>query len=146
MLYDGFYRTANNGQTWTKVSNVELAHGVATLIRVPNGTLYVSGSHYLQRSTDNGLSWQSVAAYSQDEYMAVVHDGTIFVHVPSNTGTNSVSPDPPYYRSPISDGINWIAWPQPGILVNGPAMMELDPVRRILYSANWAAGVYKIQL
>jgi photosystem II stability/assembly factor-like uncharacterized protein len=146
VLYNGFYRTEDAGQTWMKVSDVELSHGVATLVRVPNGTLYVSGSHNLQRSTDNGLSWESVAPNSPDEYMAVVHDGNYLITCPSNTGNNTADPDPPYYRSPVDDGLTWTPWPEPGILPNGPAMMDFDPIRRILYSANWAVGVFKLQL
>lgn len=146
VLYDGFYRTTDSGQTWSKVSDVELAHGVATLIRVPNGTLYVSGSHNLQRSTDDGVTWQTVAPTSPDEYMGIVHDGEYLYASPSNTGHNTVDPDPPYYRSRIDDGLTWTAWTEPGVLENGPAMMAFDPTRRILYSANWAAGVFRLQL
>ena len=53
----------------------------------------------------------------------------------------------PYYVSSESDGTQWTPY-QGGAqkFGNGPYMMRFDPVNKILYSANWGAGLWALKV
>jgi photosystem II stability/assembly factor-like uncharacterized protein len=144
---DGFWRTTNSGQSWTQVTAHNMQHGGTQLYRAANGVLYVGAQGQILRSTDDGQSWNEVGPNAgADGYYAIMGDGTTMWAQSANTGGNTSDPDPPYYSSPESDGVNWspynanLTFPD-----NGPMSMVFDSVNGIIYSSNWLAGVWRLK-
>ncbi len=81
-----------------------------------------------------------------DGYYQVIGDGNALYAQESNTGANSVGPQP-YITSPETDGKNWSPY-QGGAqtFADGPYSMRFDPIRRVLYSSNWRTGVWALKV
>src|SRR6185437_168030 len=102
---DGFWRTADGGKSWIKVSPVM---GGAGIYRSTNGAWYVGASHSLLRSTDNGRSWTAVGPQIGSLYLAVVGDGKNLYTQPSQTF--DITPPTHYYYSLESSGTQWVQY------------------------------------
>ncbi len=142
--WDGFWRTTNGGVNWTQVSTHNMQHGADELYRASNGAYYVGAANTLLRSTDNGASWTPVGPSTRDGYNAVIGDGTTLYAQPANTGSNSTGPNH-YYTSSESDGTSWHVY-NSQTFSDGPMSMAYDPLNHIVYSSNWRAGVWRLQL
>lgn len=144
----GFYRTENGGQSWTRVSSPKGAihGGTAELYFARNGAIYSGANNTMLRSTDRGLTWTAVGPTTQDGFYQVIGDGNVLYGQPANTGWNTTTPQP-YFSSPESDGVTWTAY-QGGAQTfrDGPNVMRFDSVNRILYSANWRAGLWALKV
>jgi hypothetical protein len=144
---DGFWLTDNSGRSWRKVSDALMQHGANQMYRTRGGNLLIGAYRTMMLSTDDGRSWTPVGPTMQDGYNAIVGDGEFLYAQPANTGLNTIDPDPPYYISAETDGVNWV--PYNGgeqVFANGPMAMAFDPVNRVIYSSNWGAGVWRLQL
>jgi len=61
-----------------------------------------------------------------------------------NGGDNSTGPAS-YITSPESDGTTWTDYSAQKF-TDGPYRMAFDPTNRIIYSANWNAGVWALKV
>jgi hypothetical protein len=147
----GIYRTVNAGTSWGKVSTEDAVHGGAFLYRAKNGTLYLGGNGFPLRSTDNGLTWHKTqTGLPYGGYYSVQGDGKYLYTTKSGPFAGPATPgqfDQPYFVSLESDGLTWTPY-QGGAQTfpNGPYFMVFDSVDRILYSANWAAGLWALKV
>ena len=142
----GFYRTTNSGASWTKVSNENLQHGGGQLYRASTGVLYTGALHTMLRSTDNGASWTPVGPTTQDGFNGIIGDGTTLYAQRANTGFATTG-DQSYVVSPETDGITWTQQNNGAQkFADGPLNMVFDPTNRIIYSTNWRAGVWKLNV
>src|SRR5258708_1800069 len=102
------------------------------------------------KSTDTGSTWQDITTgLPYGYYDAIRGDGINLYTWPSfPTGANNG--DGSSYTLP-EDGSR-PAWQLlnsqktcSNSFCNGPASMAYDPVNHLLYSANWLAGVWRLQ-
>jgi hypothetical protein len=133
----GFWRTTNRGDTWTKVSNHNMAHGGSQLYRASTGVLYAASWDEVLRSTDNGASWNAIPG-TPTFCTGIGGDGT---YIYAHKGYNSKNGAQPFMRSLETDGLNWEPYTAGGAVMNGPFEMAFDPVNNILYSASWYDGI-----
>ena len=97
------------------------------------------------RSMDNGLTWQQLNNAPFSYYYTVYGDGTTLYTGAAYTGTNGGKPQP-FYTSPESDGLTWTVMAGEQNFIDGPYMMRLDSANRIMYAANWGAGLLALKL
>ena len=96
------------------------------------------------RSTTTDKRSRSWDPKSQDGYYAIIGDGTNMYTQLANTGGNTIG-DQPYLTSLESDGITWTAY-NAQKFADGPYRMAFDSTNRIVYSANWNAGVWALKV
>jgi hypothetical protein len=141
----GYFRTANAGVSWTKVSDHLMQHGGVGAFYSKTGALYVGAVSQILRSTDNGLTFDPVGPSSQDGYYAVIGDGSSLYAQVGNTGANSTGTGQPYITSRETDGTVWTSY-NSQTFSGGPYRMAFDEVKRIVYSANWNDGVWALEV
>jgi hypothetical protein len=132
---NGHWRTTDSGETWTKVTDVSMQHGGGAKYYTSEGVLYISSAQGVLKSTDNGESFTQIGP--QQAYLSVIGDGTrLFTgqHFNSRFVTALESNDSEWSEFNMQD------------FDEGPFEMAIDPVNRILYSANIRAGVYALKL
>ena len=147
----GIWRTENSGSTWSHVANFDQTHGMQSLYRSVNKALYMGSVGKVFRSLDNGRSWSDTGAQSSgDGYGGIWGDGTHIWAMLANTGTAVFGP----YRwqtlaeadstSSPSDS-HWSVFGS-ATYSDGPARVIYDPVNKVLYSSQWGAGVFKLDV
>jgi hypothetical protein len=141
---NGFWRTTDAGTTWKQVSTTDMQHGGTSNYYSKTGVLYVGGLGYILRSADNGLTFELVGTRTQDGYYAIIGDGNSLYSLWGNGGDNTTGPQS-YMTSPESDGTMWSDY-NTQKFTNGPYRMAFDSVNRIVYSANWNAGVWALKV
>jgi hypothetical protein len=142
---DGYWRTTDSGTTWAQVSTINMQHGGTAAYVSKSGALYVGALSNILRSRDNGLTFTAVAPQTSDGYYAVIGDGNVLYTQFGNTGGNGGGTDRPYITSSESDGTTWTPY-NAQKFSDGPYRMAFDPVNRIVYSANWNAGVWALRV
>jgi hypothetical protein len=149
--YDGIHRTEDAGDSWEKVADFDMTHGMEQLYRASSGALYLGSVGKIFRSTDNGKSWSDTGAQSSgDGYGGLVGDGTHVWAMLSNTGAGAFGP----YKwqmlpeDDVTSSPENSAWEFYGDTTYpaGPNHMLFDPVNKIVYSANWGTGVLRLKL
>ncbi len=149
---NGLWRTTNSGQTWTQVNSTNIAPGgTAALYRNPvTSALYVAIWNGILKSTDDGVTWQTImTGLPYAEYETVFGDGVNLYTAPSNPGLgDNGQAHGPWYTA-REDGST--AWSGVGTtttcdnaVCNGPVQMAYDATNRLMYSANWDAGVWVV--
>jgi hypothetical protein len=145
---DGYWRTTNSGGSWSQVTTNSSGHGGAAFSYTPSGVLYTGGTGYPQRSTDNGITWTTVSTGLPFRYYYNVwNDGTTLYTSPSYPSTigggGSGAGQQPMFVSAITDGATYTAF-KGGAQTwdNGPYSMRYDATNCIVYTANWANGVW----
>jgi hypothetical protein len=137
---DGYWRTTDGGERWTRVSPVEIVHGGGDIYYASDGVLYASGAQNL-RSEDNGESWDEVG----ESGSAIFGDGHRLY-----SGRLLLESPEPLSTSLESDGRSWGPAPDDeGGRVgfhSGPFEMAFDPVNRIVYASNWTDGLWAMPL
>jgi membrane fusion protein, macrolide-specific efflux system len=136
----GTYRTLDSGAHWSKVSAED---SQADNLLAVDGVLYLPAPSGLMRSTDHGATWQTIGPSGS----AVVDDGArLYTQESAPGGGRGV----PVYSAPVNDPSNWGAFGMQTMCIgancNGAGWMQFDPANRIIYSSNWAGGVWKLQL
>jgi hypothetical protein len=144
---EGFWRTTDAGQNWTKVSEYNECHGGnGKPYYAKNGVLYSGAGNYPLRSTDNGLTWKQITAgFPNSSYYAITGDGTTIYTMKS--AYFGAKPLPSFMASPEADGLNWQPYESGAqTFVDGPIMLSFDPVNRIMYAASWEAGLWALKV
>jgi hypothetical protein len=143
---NGFWRTTDAGTSWTQVETWGTAHGGHAIYYAKNGTLYAGGYQYPVRSTDNGLTWKQISTGLPYAYYYTVQGDGKSLYTMRSYADNGARYNEPYQTSPETDGATWTPY-QAGAqkFDNGPATMVFDPTDRILYSANWTAGLWALE-
>jgi hypothetical protein len=144
----GMFMTADSGQTWKNVSTLGTIHGgIRELYYTKSGVVYSGANYQMARSTDKGLTWTAVGPKFGSGYYQVIGDGNNLYAQVANTGGNGTGSDQPYLTSAESDGVTWTPY-QAGAqkFSDGPYQMTFDAVSRIIYSANWCAGVWALKV
>ncbi len=143
---DGFWRTTNRGSTWTRAVGIDtnMSHGGFRPTIVGN-VLYVGGHGALFRSTNQGASFVQVGPSGCCGYMSIANDGEKLWIIDSYpNGQPGVLNSPvSYYTSPVNDGVNWTKR-NDRTFPNGANGYHYDSANKILYTANWQQGVWKI--
>ncbi len=144
---NGFWRTTNAGGSWLQVSTNAGVHGGVNMYRSKTGALYTGGFAYPQRSTDNGVTWTSANNGMPFAYYQAVHgDGNLLYATPA-CACSGVGGSHPYFVSAEDDGLNWKPYENgEQTFGNGPFTMEFDPINRIMYTVQWAAGVWALKV
>jgi hypothetical protein len=146
---NGMWRTTDGGADWTQLNGLGSGHGGAMIYYAKTGVLYSGGNNQMQRSTDNGVTWAAIGPRYQDQYYCIIGDGNLLYAQAGNTGNNTIGLQP-YICSPETDGVNWSAYNPLNTgaqtFRNGPYRMRFDKVNRIIYSANWNAGVWALKV
>jgi photosystem II stability/assembly factor-like uncharacterized protein len=138
---DGYWRTTDGGDSWTKVINSNMSHGGGGCYRASTGYYYVSTYDRVHRSTDGGATWQELEQTPKFT-STVFGDGTwLYAHKGYNT-TNVA----PYVRSLETDGLNWEEFTSAGAVLDGPREMVMDSVNGILYAASWGSGLMALKI
>jgi hypothetical protein len=141
---DGLWRTADGGHTWTHVSPLGRADGPWGLYHAANGIWYAGGQYRLLRSADDGRSWTAVGPGAGiGAYYTVIGDGR---YVYAQPAVSFVNPNPThYFYAPERGGTTWAQY-NGQTFSDGPFSMAYDPVNHVVYSSNWNAGVWKLQV
>jgi len=126
----GYYRTSDAGQTWTKVTDVSMAHGGSQIYYASRDVLYLSGEK-IQKSTDNGKTWTHIAPFNY--YLSVMGDGT---RLYSGAGGG-----PKILTATLANDTNWTDFNEQTFKA-GPYEMTFDAARSIMYSANAQGGLW----
>jgi photosystem II stability/assembly factor-like uncharacterized protein len=132
----GYWRTANSGEKWDKVSNTNIQHGGGTIYYSKSGVLYASGSPTNLRSLDDGLTFSPINKNSG--YTAIFGDGTTLYTAPC------FGPSP-FLVSPETDGETWTDQNEQ-TFVQGPFEMAFDHENGIVYNASWNAGMWALKV
>lgn len=145
----GMWRTTDAGESWTKVSDSSVPHGGGEIYYSPTGVLYAGATPYPIKSTDNGATWEAFGGESGlafSYYYTVYGDGTTLYTAPAYTGTNAGVPQP-FFTASEADGGPFTEYAG-GVqeFIDGPYIMRFDSANRIMYGANWGAGLLAMKL
>jgi hypothetical protein len=144
---NGFWRTNDAGQSWQQVSSqAGIPHGGNDIYYTATGILYAGAAQYPIRSHDNGASWEQVSTgLSYWYYYTVQGDGKRLYTQLSFTGDNGGQGLKPYMTSLESDGSTWTQY-NDQTFSDGPFIMRFDAINRVMYSANWDAGLWALEV
>ena len=156
---DGMWKTTNSGTSWAQASTVDMQHGGDNLICTkklsggycdPTGIEYVGALHEILQSTDGSSSFTVQTPESTiNGYYDIGYDGFYLLAQPANTGNNAGVGADDYKTSLATDGATWT---DTGVstcfngICDGPYSFTYDPVSNVMYSSNWGAGLWKLQL
>jgi hypothetical protein len=150
--YNGIWRTENAGSSWTQVATWNMTHGQNQMYRsVVTGALYLGSVGEVYRSLDNGRTWSATGAQSTgDGYGGIVGDGVNIWTMLANTGAAAFGPYqwqslPETDQTSAPGASHWSVYGAE-TYIDGPYEMHFDSAHRILYSAQWGAGLWKLQL
>jgi photosystem II stability/assembly factor-like uncharacterized protein len=147
----GIWRTENSGSTWSHVGNFDQTHGMQSLYRSANNALYMGSVGKIFRSLDNGRTWSDTGAQSSgDGYGGIWGDGTHVWAMLANTGTAVFGP----YRwqslletdSTSSPSNSHWSFFGATTYSDGPGWVIYDPINKVVYSSQWGAGVFKLDV
>lgn len=144
---NGFWRTTDGAASWKQVETWGCPHGGNSIYYASNGALYAGGYQYPVRSTDNGATWSQISSGLGYAYYYTVQGDGNTLYTMKSFADNGAKYGVPYSVSPESDGRTWTAY-QGGAqkFDNGPFTMHFDKVNRIMYSANWNAGIWALKV
>jgi photosystem II stability/assembly factor-like uncharacterized protein len=129
----GVFKSTNFGDSWFPVNNGITAANTLDICFDSEGTIYAaSWSNYLQKSTDKGLTWQSLPnGFEQSYFYTVIADDNDNLLAGTDEGV---------YRS-TNKGESWT---RTALLGSNNFSYRLfkDSTNRI-YSLNYAAGIYR---
>jgi hypothetical protein len=132
----GNWRTSDSGATWTKVTDNNMEHGGGQLYYTKSKVLYAGGYPSMMRSTDNGVSWQTMGP--SGGFMSVYGDGTTLHSGFHQRVAAALS-------SPESDGVTWGNY-NAQVLPDGPFEQAFDSANGILYSARIGGGMWALKV
>jgi hypothetical protein len=134
-----FWRTANAGDTWAKVADLQFHVGG---YNAPDGTMYIGLQDGIARST-NGTEWAPIPD-SGNLVGNIVSDGT---HLYTSNFANCFAWGEdlqPYLVAPADGAEPWTSFPSPGLTQGGVLAIDVD--HRVLYSSNCQDGLWRVVL
>jgi len=143
-LYAGLdlFLTKDSGATWAKVtpsgtwgfSGGEVA--VHSIPRAADGTYFLTSSQGIARSSD-GYSWSVIPMFTKRVVGFAIGGGRLFA---SDAWSTS------YYMASESNPTAWMTIPAPEGLPPeaGAPYVDYDAAHHVLYSANFAAGLWRL--
>jgi photosystem II stability/assembly factor-like uncharacterized protein len=136
----GYYRTTDSGGNWEKVSDEGQAHGGAQHYYSPDGVLYVTTTHGLVKSTNNGESFATLLPTGNtfSQFLGVTGDGTR-LFTGASIGGGLLSAD-------LDDDSSWSNYESVTFTGDGPYEMNFDAAHGILYSADAAGQLWAMKL
>jgi hypothetical protein len=136
---DGFWRTTDGGLSFTLVvQGNNMQHGGGGVYRTKSGTYYTAGTPHVMRSTDSGATWTMLAPSSG--YNSIFGDGALLYTAP----VYPAAMGPTFLKATEADDTTWTAFGP--TLISGPFEMAFDAANRILYAANWNAGLWALKV
>ncbi|HEV8246910.1 MAG TPA: hypothetical protein VGP93_14125 [Polyangiaceae bacterium] len=134
----GGWFTDDEGANWDHVidSGFNGAYGGSTTIA--DGTVYLAGdfSIYMSSSNPLGASWTKIDG--SPHVTVITNDGDHLIA--SNGGT-----DPhPMWMADVGAVNTWTQMTDTPDMGRGANQMAYDPVHHIVYSADWAAGLWRM--
>ena len=131
----GYFRTTDAGQTWKQVTGNSMDHGGAQIYYGKDGTLYVTGTPKVMKSTDNGATWTNVGI-PDGNYLAVaggsarLFSGQHFTGGVMSAKESALDSWAPYGTQPSE------------FKYGGPFQMAFDGANSRLYVASTGAGLW----
>jgi hypothetical protein len=137
---DGYWRTTDAGETWTRVDDAAIVHGGGDSYYSHTGVLYSSAEWGVLRSTNNGESFEVVGP--RYGISTVFGDGTRLYTAPAY-GYGPL----PYMIAPERDGTVWNDYAASQTFeLGGPFEMAFDEVNGIVYASSWTSGVWALRV
>jgi len=165
----GVHFTADGGATWTLVvAQIDATSYAGSTHILPDGTLYIGDSagpifYSAASPTQNppfalyqaptlpvplprlpfttGLSPAVMPLGNSPQVTQIIDDGV------SLYGSNNLGPGAPFFTAKLTDTTTWTQMPDEicaGAVCRGSNEMAYDAVHHIVYSANWAAGLWRL--
>ena len=143
----GTWRTTNAGASWTKVDNNEHPHGAEQIYQPDtNGVMYMAGSYStggwgVQRSTDYGVTWNSVGAKGAQTVVWGTPSRVYSMFGWSINGSNA-----PGFQSAPQPGTSWsTASSTPANFTGGPHSIAVlyDGTHYIFVGGMGLSGVWR---
>lgn len=141
----GMWRTADAGQTWTRVSEEQDNHGGFYANYSAQGFLYVGVANGIARSTDNGVSWTLMREGLGGWYYGAVSDGNFLYTGQAYVGVENTAPIMVSPEGGADEGTTWTAY-NDQVMREGPFRMVVEPQGRIIYAASWGAGAWALKI
>ncbi len=135
---NGFWRTQDAGKTWEQVMANNIVHGGNDIYYAKTGTVYSGSVTNLQRSEDNGITWEALEP--RHGYSTIHGDGKYLYAAPAY-GKGPV----PYVYSLETDGETWTELSDQTFDNGGPYEMSFDPLGKVIYSSNWHTGLWAMK-
>ena len=138
-MAEGAWYTSDGGTTWSEVIKQHFGGGYSGSTNIaPDGTVYLAGTNPLFSSRSNplGSSWTNVG--NSPNLSSVKDDGvSLFGSYSWDTSGQ------PFYTAKLSNPTAWTHMQTPQI-GRGSDEMAYDATHHIMYSANWAAGLWRL--
>jgi hypothetical protein len=139
---NGFWRTADAGKTWNKVSDARAPHGGSQFYYAKDGTLYTGAQQMPQVSKDNGLTWKPVPGVAGGSYFPIVFGtGSMLFTMGFNNGEGNY-----FQTSDEADGTRWISNTEHGKTAGTTFDLDYDQVNQILYAPSLGGGIWVLRM
>jgi hypothetical protein len=141
---NGLWRSTDQGESWAKIPDVQVAHAGGQLYRSPNGDVFLGSGNGVLHSEDAGLTWTLLPG-SGSLVSGVAGDGRNIwssSSYPYNPGDRP-GPHAPFMRATEGDPRSWSSFDSPE-MTSGANRMFYDPDHKLLYTANWWEGVKRV--
>jgi hypothetical protein len=138
---DGYFRTSDAGENWTRVTGsglpVEMGstHGGGQAHYGSDGTLYVTASNGIIKSTDNGVSWANIGP--NGGHLAVTGDGTNLYACQQYSAHMQTATE--------ANDSNWGDYPNGPELDEGVFHFSFDEQNGIVYAADMTTGFWALK-
>ncbi len=145
----GTWRTADGGNSWTRVDGNEHPHGQMQIYQPDaSGVVFMAGfhssrGHGVLRSTDFGQTWRHVGANTEQ---AIVFGTPKTVYASFAWACASCDVDPNMQSAPAPGLTDWQRLPRPPEMAIGAAQTAtiFDGKNYIIVSANWKGGLWRL--
>lgn len=141
---NGLWRSTDEGESWTRIPDVSIAHAGGQLYRSPNGGIFLGSGSGVLHSEDEGLTWTLLPG-SGSLISGVAGDGrriwasSAYPYNPSDRP----GPHEPFLHATEADPSNWSRFDSP-MVTSGANRMVYDADHKLLYTANWWEGVKRV--
>ena len=144
----GTWRTADGGNSWTRVDSSEHLHGQAQIYQPDtSGVIFMAGlssglGNGLLRSTDFGQTWKHVGINTEQ---AIVFGTPNRIFASFAWACADCDLDPRIQSAPAPGVSGWERVPRPAGMAIGPAqtVTVFDGKNYVIISANWKAGLWR---
>lgn len=141
---DGMWTSTDSGTTWKQLPGKHSIEHHQQLYRAAPGVYFQSSLEGLIYSNDNGATW-TLLDNSPLAAVGVVGTGkTVYTAKAGPWKAPGVDPEKPYYSvsqaNPTAKPMDLVDTPA---MVDGALFMDYDPDHHIVYSSNFAAGVWR---